>query len=112
MEEKQMYEQLDIFSYLQQQKIFKPGDWVEKDAVGKRLAFNEITKEVGNLIVIDKSTESHEWYKVVLVEKICIVEGNQRCLVYYDGKRQRGWINEMWFGEGAGYQERAWKLAV
>lgn len=108
-----MYEQLDIFSYLQpQQKTFKPGDWVEKGIVGKQLTFDEITKEVGNLIVIDQSTSSHEWYKVVLVEKIVIVEGNQRRLVYYDGTRQRGLVNEMWFDENVNYPARAWKLAV
>ena len=40
------YEQLDIFSYLQsQQKTFKPGDWVEKNVVGKQLTFDEITQE-------------------------------------------------------------------
>lgn len=108
-----MYEQLDIFSYIQlKQKTFKPGDLVEKDVVGKQLIFDEITKEVGNLIVMDKSTSSHEWYKVVLVEKIVAVEGNQRRLVYYDGTRQRGLVSEMWFDESVTYPARAWKLAV
>lgn len=108
-----MYEQLDIFSYLQpQQKKFKPGDLVEKYVVGKRLTFDEITKEVGNLIVMDKSTSSHEWYEVVLVEKIVIVEENQRRLVYYDGTRQRGLVNEIWFDENVTYPARAWKLAI
>lgn len=107
------YEQLDIFSYLQpQQKKFKPGDWVEKDVIGKQLTFDEITKEVGNLIVMDKSTSSHEWYEVVLVEKIVIVEGNQRRLVYYDGTRQRGLVNEKWFNENVNHPAKAWKLAV
>lgn len=108
-----MYEQLDIFSYIRlKQKTFKPGDLVEKDDVGKQLIFDEITKEVGNLIVMDKSTSSHEWYKVVLVEKIVAVEGNQRRLVYYDGTRQRGFVSEMWFDESVTYPARAWKLAV
>lgn len=108
-----MYEQLDIFSYMQlQQKTFNPGDWVEKDVVGKRLTFDGITREVGNLIVMDKSTSSHEWYKVVLVEKIVIVEENQRRLVYYDGARQRGIVNEMWFDGNVAYPARAWKLAI
>lgn len=105
------YEQLDIFSFLQpQQKVFNPGDWAEKNILGKRLTFDEITKEVGNLIVMDKSTSSHEWYKVVLVEKIIIVEENQRRLIYYDGTNQRGLVNEMYFDESITYPAKAWKL--
>ena len=107
-----MYGQLDIFSFLEPQKSFKPGDWVEKDVLGKKLTFDEITQEIGNLIVMDKSTSSHEWYKVVLVEKIVIVEGNQRRLVYYDGCRQRGLVNEMYFNESIHYPARAYKLAM
>lgn len=108
-----MCEQLDIFSYLQpQQKKFKPGDWIEKDIFGEQLTFDEITKEVGNLIVMDKSTSSHEWYKVVFVEKIVIAEGNQRRLIYYDGTRQRGLVSEMWFDENLNYPARAWKLEI
>ncbi len=107
------YEQLDIFSYLQpQQKTFKPGDWVEKNVVGKQLTFDEITQEVGNLIVMDKSTSSHEWYKVVLVEKIVMVERSQRRLVYYDGTKQRGLVNEMYFDETINYPARAWRLEI
>lgn len=104
---------MDIFSYLQsQQKTFKPGDWVEKNVVGKQLTFDEITQEVGNLIVMDKSTSSHEWYKVVLVEKIVMVERSQRRLVYYDGTKQRGLVNEMYFDETINYPARAWRLEI
>lgn len=76
------------------------------------MTFDEITKYVGNLIVMDKSTSSREWYEVVLVEKIVIVEENQRRLVYYDGTRQRGLVDEMWFDESVNYPAMAWKLAV
>lgn len=107
-----MYEQMDIFSFLPQQKIFKPGDWVEKDNVGRKLTFEEITQEIGNLIVMDKSTSSHEWYRVVLVEKIIVVESNQRRLIYYDGSSQRGLVNEMWFDESVNYPARAYKLVI
>ena len=107
-----MYEQLDIFSYLEPKKAFNPGDWVEKDVLGNKLTFDEITQMIGEMIVMDKSTSSHEWYKVVLVEKIVIVEGNQRRLVYYDGCKQRGLVNEMYFNENINYPARAYKLAV
>ena len=107
-----MYEQLDLFSYLEPQKTYKPGDWVEKDVLGKNLTFDEITQMIGEMIIMDKSTSSHEWYKVVLVEKIVIVEGNQRRLVYYDGCKQRGLVNEMYFNENINYPARAYKLAV
>ncbi len=105
-----MYEQLDIFSFLEPQERLKPGDWVEKNVVGKQLTFDEITQNVGNLIIMDKSTSSHEWYKVVLVEKILIVEGNQRRLVYNDGCKQRGLVNEMWFDESVVHPARAYAI--
>lgn len=101
------YEQINIFGYLQ---AHNPGDWIEKDALGPQLSFEEITKEVGNLIVIDQSTSSHEWYKVVLVEEIITIEGNQRRLIYYDEKKQRGLINEMYFDESMIHPQKAWKL--
>lgn len=86
------YEQLDIFSFLQKEKIFNPGDYVEKDAVGKQLTFNEIVNEVGNLIIMDKSTRSHEWYEIVRVERIVTVEGNHRrlatCLYWMNGTEE------------------------
>lgn len=106
------YEQLDIFSFIPQEKPkFKPGDWVEKDVLGEELTFDEITKEIGNMIVMDKSTSSHEWYKVVLVEKIVLVEnGTQRRLIYFDGTRQRGLVNEMYFNKNIIYPARAWRL--
>ena len=49
-----MYEQMDIFSFLEPQKqAYKPGDWVGKEDLGKKLTFDEIAKEAGNLIVMD-----------------------------------------------------------
>lgn len=89
----------------------KPGDWVERDVIGEKLTFDEITQMIGKLIVMDLSTESHDWYKVVLVEKIVMVENNtQRRLVYYDGVKQRGLVNEMWFDESVLHPARAYRL--
>ena len=91
----------------------KPGDWVESDVLGEKLTFDEITQMIGKLIVMDKSTENHEWYKVVLVEKIVMVENNtQRRLVYYDGVKQRGLVNEMYFNENMSFPARAYRLKV
>lgn len=108
------YEQLDIFSYLQpERKIFKPGDWVEKNVVGKRLTFDEITQEIGKLIIMELSTVSHEWFKIVRVEKIVLVEnGKQRRLVYFDGTRQNGLVNEMYFRDDSPFQSRAYRIAT
>lgn len=53
---------------------------------------------VGQQIILDKSTISHEWYQIVKIEKIVMVENNtQRRLVYNDGTRNRGLINELYF---------------
>ena len=46
-------------------EVFKPGDWIEVENVGEQLTFDEITQMIDQLIVMDMSTESHEWYKVV-----------------------------------------------
>ena len=105
------YEQLDIFSFLRKEKIFNPGDYVEKDSVGKQLTFNEIVNEVGNLIIMDKSTRSHEWYEIVRVERIVTVEDNHRRLVYYDGTRQNGLVDEIYFDEKRIYPARAYRIA-
>lgn len=103
--------QISIFDLLQSESPnFKAGDWIEKEYLGQQLTFDEITQEVGNLIVMDKSTVSREWYKVVLVEKIVPYNDKQRRLVYYDGTKQRGLVNEMYFDEAVTYPARAWRL--
>lgn len=106
----EMYEQIDIFSFIEPQRSFKAGEYIDKQFVSNRITFDEITQRVGQLIVLDKSTQNHEWYMVALVEKIVIVEGNQRRLVYYDGKKQRGFINEMYFNESFMFPARAFEL--
>lgn len=90
---------------------FKPGDWIEKENVGEQLTFDEITQMIDQLIVMDKSTESHAWYKVVMVEKIVMVENNTvRRLVYYDGGKNRGLVNEYYFDETMRFPARAYRL--
>lgn len=106
------YEQMDIFSFLQEERIFNPGDYVEKAVVGKRLTFDEIASEVGNLIIMDKSTCSHEWYEIVRVERIVTGEGSRRRLVYYDGTRQNGLVDEVYFDEKRVYPARAYMIKL
>lgn len=103
--------QISLFDLAPKDKSFKPGDWIAKESVGEQLTFDEITQMVGKLIVMDKSTQSHAWYKVVMVEKIVMAENNtQRMLVYYDGAKQRGLVNEKWFNENVSYPARAYRL--
>lgn len=71
-----------------------PGTWVETH--GRELTFDEIARRVNQVIIMDKSTKSHAWYKAVLVERIAETEDGRR-LIYYDGKKQRGLVNEIYF---------------
>lgn len=105
-----MYEQLDLFQFISKQNNFAPGDWIEKDFVGKELSFDEITNRIGELIVIDQSTQSTEWYNIVLIERIIIRNNLQRRLVYYDGCKQRGLIDERWFDKNIISPAKAYEL--
>lgn len=87
------------------------GGYVEEEMLGEPLTFDEITEMVGELIVLDNSTESHAWYKVVKVEKItCNKYEEQRRLVFFDGKKQRGMINEIYFDSNYRNPQKAWRL--
>ena len=73
-----------------------PGTWVETH--GRELTFDEIAKSIGKIIVMDMSTESHKWFKAVRVERIYTYpESGERRLIYFDGTKQRGYVNEMYF---------------
>lgn len=86
-----------------------PGTWVDEDKLGNKLTFNQITGMVGKKIIIDLSTSSHKWYKVVQVEKI-VQNGTQRRLVYYDGMKQRGLVNECYFSPDYKYSTTAFEI--
>lgn len=103
--------QLSIFDYINPKTTFKPGQYVNEQFLGNKLTFNEIEKRVQQLIIIDQSSESHAWYKVVLVEKIIDNEGGRR-LVYYDGSRQRGLVNDYFFNKDSEeyMASRAWDM--
>lgn len=86
------------------------GSWVEKDMLGDELTFDDITNMVGELIVMDMSTESHEWYKVERVEAIIDGSDGKRHLKTYDGSKQRGTVNEIFFDKDCHNPQRAWRL--
>lgn len=86
------------------------GSWVEKDMLGDELTFDDITNMVGELIIMDMSTESHEWYKVERVEAIIDGSDGKRHLRTYDGSKQRGTVNEIFFDKDCHNPHRAWRL--
>ena len=80
-------EQLSMFDM-----IPSVGKWYEEATT--EVPFDEL--KVGEIYLLDKSTESHKWYKSVLIEKIIILpEGMPRAIVF-DGGRQRGYVNKSW----------------
>ena len=108
-----MIGQISMFDFLQEEKrikSYKPGNWIEAECLGKQLTFEEITGLIGNLVVMDMSTESHAWYKVIMVEKIYICENGERRLIYFDGQKQRGLVKEMYFNESMRFPARAYRL--
>lgn len=74
-----------------------PGDWVEDH--GELICRGQIESFLGKKIVMDCSTQSHEWYKVGIVEKILPaiyyhngVETETVRVIVDDGKRTRCYI--------------------
>lgn len=105
-----MNKQINIFDLWPPEQRLKPGEWVEEDMMGSKLTFDAITQNVGNLIIIDMSTINHAWYKVVLVESISHYASGERQLIYFDGTRQRGVIDEASFNEESIYTRKAWNI--
>lgn len=104
--------QMSLFDFIIPQ--VKPGEWLQESQLEKEITFDEIAQSVGKVIAIDKSTQSHAWYKAVLIEKILErdeYDGRYRRLIYYDGMKQRGYISEMYFqDDNLRNRQRAWKI--
>lgn len=83
------------------------GALVEKH--GRLLSFDEIAARVGDRIVYECSTQSHEWFKIVLVESIYVYPDGHRRLIYFDGHKQRGLVDDLYFKNGS---VRAFEVAV
>lgn len=49
-----------------------PGSLVEENILGDELTFDEIAEMVGEIIILDRSTESMNWYKAVKVEDVFV----------------------------------------
>lgn len=107
-----MIKQMNLFDFIE--PPVQPGEWLQESQLGEEMTFDEIAQSVGKVIAIDKSTQSHAWYKAVLVEKILErdeYDGKYRRLIYYDGVKQRGYISEMYFQvEGSRSYQRAWRI--
>lgn len=62
--------QISIFDILpppEPVKTVKPGEWLEEDSLGDEMTFDDITKSVGDIIVLSKHTQNHKWYKAMLL---------------------------------------------
>lgn len=104
-----MHGQMEMVDFLHGAGVFQPGERVGKSSLGERLTFREIANMEGCLIAIDNSTKSKESYKIVRIERIIKDSGHRR-LVYYDGSKQRGMVDEMYFDEGLPFPARAYRL--
>ena len=101
--------QMSIFDFIKD--TVSPGEWVDESMLGEELTFEEIAHMVGQMIIISAHTVSQKWYKAVQVEKIIDAkEKGNRQLVYYDGHRQRGYINEIYMNKGISWSPRAWRI--
>ena len=107
-----MIKQMNIFDFIE--APVQPGEWLQESRLGEEITFDEIAQSVGKVIAIDKSTQSHAWYKAVLVEKILErdeYDGRYRRLIYYDGAKQRGYISEMYFqADNLRNRQIAWRV--
>lgn len=75
---------------------YAPGDYVEKSGLGDPLAFKEPYSLIGELAVIDVSTESRKDYKVVLITSISEGHGERR-VVFSDAGGGLGNILDIYF---------------
>ncbi len=75
---------------------YAPGDYVEESELGDPLAFKELYSLIGELVVIDVSTESRKDYKVVLITAISEGHGERR-VVFSDAGGGLGNILDIYF---------------
>lgn len=87
-----------------------PGSLVEENILGAELTFDKIAEMIGEIIILDRSTESRNWYKAVKVEDVFVSNDDHRHLRYYDGAKQRGIIDEMYFDKSQRSPQRAWRV--
>ena len=84
----------------------EPGTYVETH--GAQLSFEELTHMVGKIVILDRSTQSHAWYKAVRILEVRADSEGTRNLLFFDGGKQLGRVNERWFAPGVKYPEKAY----
>lgn len=80
-------EQLSMFDM-----IPSVGKWYEEATT--EVPFDDL--KVGEIYLLDCSTESHKWYLSVMVEKIIILPEGMPRAILYTGKKDRGLVNKNW----------------
>lgn len=53
---------------------------------GRRLSFDEAAARIGEIIILNVSTESHGWFRAVLVLKAVVTPDGERRLICERGK--------------------------
>lgn len=89
-----------------------PGSLVEENILGDELTFDEIAEMAGEIIILDRSTVSRNWYVAIKVEDVVVSNDDHRHLRYYDGAKQRGFIDEMYFSKSQRSPQRAWRVKL
>lgn len=101
-----MQGQMSIFDCFPE-LCLKPGDYVTTH--GASICHIMRKGYIGSLIVMNKSTKSHEWWQVGRLEDYFECEGVMRAVVY-NGKQQRQLID---FLPGVGiYELRPWQMKM
>lgn len=94
--------------------FYSEGEWLDHDNpdhavyIGEELTFDDLTTMIGQLVIYTCYTQSRKWLKVIrvhsftdnTVSKIQDIENGKvftRSLVFTDGHKDFGRVNEYWF---------------
>lgn len=84
-------------------EIIIPGQYVKTH--GEIIPFEKLENMIGKEIILDHSTESCQWFKVIrLVNTFITADGIN--YVFYDGKSQKGSICEFFYINHGRYNGR------
>ena len=96
--------QMTLFDFMPKQ--LSPGEIVETH--GRELTFQEAYGRVGEMLILDVSTQNHEWFKAVFIEESkdipdiyndCgnLLQHGYRRIIAFDGARQRCLLSDYFF---------------
>lgn len=89
------FAQMDLFTYFSSQKITHlPGEFLSEKDVGKKLTFEDLVEEVGNIVVADFSYSTQRIFKAVKILEIRNFEDGDSDLLYDDGVDWPGCIHK------------------